>query len=217
MKTKKCGGCKKFKNEDINGFGMCEIKGLGKHCGDECNVVAPTVLNKKMTAEEFKKFLGSKKKDKKETYEIDRLIKRSNELLSKIMGTDVKRKKVENTPIGLIEATKKRSKFRNVKTHYNEITFDSKKECEFYKTLEFQKKVGIIKDFIHQHTMRLEVNGFLICKIVLDFKVINNNNTVDYVDIKAFSKATGKFISTPDWKIKKKLCEAIYSIKINIK
>ena len=36
--VKYCGECKKFKNEDINGWGVCSTLRRYSHCTDECHM-----------------------------------------------------------------------------------------------------------------------------------------------------------------------------------
>ena len=110
----------------------------------------------------------------------------------------------------------KRNKYLNKKTVVDGITFDSKKEAEYYSTLKLLKRKGKIKDFKCQLRIPLEVNGSLVCKIVLDFQVWYDDGRVEYIDIKAFNEKTGKYISTSKWKVQKKLFEAIYGFKIKI-
>jgi hypothetical protein len=111
----------------------------------------------------------------------------------------------------------KQYKYHNKKTIVDEITFDSRKEADYYIQLKLMKVGNMIKDFTRQVVLPLNVNGFLICKIILDFQIINPDGSIIFVDIKGFDKKTGKFISTSDWKIKRKLAEAIYAIKIILK
>ena len=44
----------------------------------------------------------------------------------------------------------RQSKYRNVKTKYEGITFDSKRECERYKVLKAWQQKGLIKNLVLQ-------------------------------------------------------------------
>lgn len=57
------------------------------------------------------------------------------------------------------------SKYRNKKTQYNCITFDSKLECERYKTLKALEEVGAISD------LRRQVKFELVPQCKVDGKV----------------------------------------------
>lgn len=50
-------------------------------------------------------------------------------------------------------------KYRNVKTKIGDLTFDSKKEANYYGKLLILKKNGTIKDFKMQVRYKIEVNG----------------------------------------------------------
>ncbi|MDR7856328.1 DUF1064 domain-containing protein [Tissierella sp.] len=110
---------------------------------------------------------------------------------------------------------KKKSKYRNVKTTVDGITFDSKREAEYYCQLKILKQAGEIKDFGLQPRYELQPtfrkNGTTHRSItyVADFVVVNNDGTTEVIDVKG--------VETKDFKIKKKLFEYKYpdlSLKI---
>ena len=53
---------------------------------------------------------------------------------------------------------------------------------------------------------KIEINGKLICHYLLDFKVEYGDGRIEYIDVKG--------ISTPVYRIKRKLIESIYPFKI---
>ena len=110
----------------------------------------------------------------------------------------------------------KRNKYRNTKVVYNGITFDSTKECEYYKTLEFKKKNNLIADFKHQFILGFFIEEKRIFKLILDFVITENNGNLLYHDVKPLDKKTGKYLSTPDFKLKRKFIEAQHKIKIEL-
>ena len=109
----------------------------------------------------------------------------------------------------------KKSKYNNIKTIVDDITFDSKREAEYYCQLKLLKRAGEIKDFGLQPRYELQPtfkkNGTTHRSItyVADFIIDNNDGTTEVVDIKG--------METQVFKIKKKLFEYIYpdlSLKI---
>lgn len=113
---------------------------------------------------------------------------------------------------------KKRSynKYRNTKTKIDGINFDSQKEADYYSTLKLLERAKEIVKFERQVKMPIEVNNIHIAYYVLDFKVYYPNGNIKHIDIKAKDKKTNKWITTDVFKLKKKLIEAIYKIKIEL-
>lgn len=103
---------------------------------------------------------------------------------------------------------KKKSKYSNIKTVVDGITFDSKKEADYYCQLKLLKQAGEIKDFGLQPRYELlptfRKNGTTHRSItyVADFIIDNNDGTTEIVDIKG--------VETQVFKIKKKLFEYMY-------
>ncbi len=97
-----------------------------------------------------------------------------------------------------IKGTKKKeNKYRNIKTIYNGVTYDSKFEAEFAQKLDLWKRFGQIKDWKRQVPFELKVEGEKICKYVIDFCIIHFNGKEEYIEIKG--KETAAF------RLKKKL------------
>lgn len=113
---------------------------------------------------------------------------------------------IENT-----KETKKKSKYKNIKTIVDGIEFDSRKEADYYCQLKLLKKAGEIKDFGLQQRYELqptfEKNGTTHRSItyVADFVVVNNDGTTDVIGVKGFE--------TQLFKIKQKLFEYKYPDK----
>jgi hypothetical protein len=112
--------------------------------------------------------------------------------------------------------TNKSNKYNNLKVVIDGYTFDSKKEAEFYGSLKLKKQAGFIKDFKMQVKYEIKINNIHIANYFMDFEITNNDESVDYVDIKAKDKKTNKFIKTGVFALKKRLVEAIYGIKISM-
>jgi hypothetical protein len=82
--------------------------------------------------------------------------------------------------------------------------------------LKLLKKSGEIKDFEIQVKFDIRINEIHIANYFLDFLVINNDGSKEYIDVKGQDKKTKKWITTDVFQLKKKLVEAIYKIKIKI-
>lgn len=101
----------------------------------------------------------------------------------------------------------KKSKYRNIKTEVDGITFDSKKEAERYKFLKLLEKAGEILDLNLQVRFPFSMEGRVMFTYIADFM---------YYD-KALSKTIiedVKGMRTPVYKLKKKLIEKLHNIKI---
>lgn len=98
------------------------------------------------------------------------------------------------------------NKMRNIKTVVDDIVFDSKLEAEYYRQLKWQIMAGTIKSFELQVPFLIEINKMRICKYYADFVITNLDGTKEVIDTKGFI--------TPLYRLKKKLVEAVYNIKI---
>jgi len=117
---------------------------------------------------------------------------------------------------GRLVKKSKYNKYRNTKKSVDGLSFDSTKEAEYYTQLKLLKKSKEITKFERQVKMPIEVNGVHIAYYVLDFKVYYPDGNIRYVDVKGKDKKSGKWITTDVFKLKKKLVEAIYKIKIEL-
>ena len=128
-------------------------------------------------------------------------MKISNEVYKKLLNNSI---------------TAKQNKYHNKKVVYDGIKFDSKKEGNYYLTLKYLEKAGIIKD------LKLQKEYVLIDKFTLngktyrktsyfaDFTYFNTkDNKIHVVDVK--SEITRK---NEVYKLKKKLMAYKYNIEI---
>lgn len=99
------------------------------------------------------------------------------------------------------------SKYRNVKTEVDGITFASKAEAKRYSELKLLERAGKIKELHLQPRYPLTVEGEKICTYVGDF-LYRDPLTGNYVleDVKG--------VRTAAYNIKRKLVKAIYKIDI---
>ena len=114
------------------------------------------------------------------------------------------------------------NKYRAKKTVIDEICFDSLKEGARYQELKLLERGGMIRNLECQPRYDVIVNDQKICYYKADFRYWDNERGREVVeDVKAMPKtAKGQkaYKNTPAWRmyrLKKKLVEALYPIKIN--
>jgi hypothetical protein len=100
----------------------------------------------------------------------------------------------------------KPSKYRNVKTMVDGITFHSKKEANHYLVLKSMLNAGEISDLKLQERYRIELNGVKICDYVSDFSYIDKYGAKRVIDVKG--------VRTAIYKLKAKLMKAVHGIDI---
>ena len=101
------------------------------------------------------------------------------------------------------------SKYKNVKTVLNGITFDSKKEAAYYGILRLKEKAKLIDRFEMQVKYDLIVNGVKIGFYKADFVTYKDGQVLEVIDVK--SEMTKKL---PVYRLKKKMIKAIYGFDI---
>jgi len=105
------------------------------------------------------------------------------------------------------------SKWRNVRTTVDEITFASKREANHYAELRIELLAGEIAELELQKTFSLDVNGVHICDYIVDpstslrTSFVYQRNGVQIVE-DAKGKATDLF------RIKQALMRAIHRIDV---
>lgn len=107
-----------------------------------------------------------------------------------------------------IGGAKKPSKYKNIRTTVDGVAFASKKEAAHYVKLKAMEKVGIITDLTLQPKFPIVVNGYAIGFYAADFSYTVVSTGIRFVD-------DVKGMRTAVYKIKKKLVEALYVIRIN--
>jgi len=107
----------------------------------------------------------------------------------------------------------KTNKYHNIKTIYDGILFDSKKESQIFARLKLMEKVCLIKDLELQVEYELlpkfELNGKTYRKTtyIADFRYFSNeDNKIHIIDVKG--------VKTDIYKLKKKLMAYIHKIEI---
>ena len=103
-------------------------------------------------------------------------------------------------------ASIRRSKYKNTRCEYMGEKFDSKKELNRHLVLLDMQKRGEISQLLRQPKYPLIVNGFKICDYIGDWfyweerKGRGDSSVIE--DAKGFQ--------TPEFKLKWKLCQALY-------
>jgi hypothetical protein len=113
------------------------------------------------------------------------------------------------TELGQAAPGKKRSKYGNVKTTVDGLTFDSRKEAKRWGELKLLLKKGEIGLLERQRVFRLEVNGSAVAEYKSDFSYLTAGGVLVVEDVK--SAATRKIAT---YRLKKKLMKAQYGIDI---
>ncbi len=85
---------------------------------------------------------------------------------------------------------------------FDGIVYDSKRECTHARSLDALMKLGRITKIERQVPFDLKVNEIKICRIVIDFRVTWHTGQVVLQEVKGYA--------TKDWKIKRKLFQALY-------
>ena len=102
-----------------------------------------------------------------------------------------------------------KSKFGNVKTEVDGVSFDSKGEAAYWQTLKLRERAGEISDLKRQVVFRIDVEGQHICRVIPDFAYAEGGLLV-VADFKSPASMT------PEFKLKRKLMRAVHGIDIQI-
>lgn len=107
------------------------------------------------------------------------------------------------------KATGKRSKYGNRKVVVDGITFDSKREADYYAELKIRERAGEVDDIRLQEPFVLAFQGCLICTYRADFTFYDRRERRQrVVDTKGFI--------TPEFRLKAKMMRALLGIEVEI-
>lgn len=109
------------------------------------------------------------------------------------------------------------NKFHAVKTEVDGIMFDSKKEAARYLELKLLQKAGKIRSLEIHKRWPLEVNGIKIGAYESDFNYAVDHPRMhddDGTPVSMLVVEDCKGVRTPLYRLKKKIVEALYGIKI---
>lgn len=103
--------------------------------------------------------------------------------------------------------SERRGKYNARKTEVDGFVFDSRKEAARYQELKLLERAGEITNLVMQVRYPCVINGEAICSYIADFEYITTaDDKLHTEDVKGFK--------TDVYKLKKKLVEALYKIKI---
>lgn len=105
-----------------------------------------------------------------------------------------------------------RHKYGAKATTVDGIRFASKFESERYGYLKSLERAGVIRSLQLQPRYKLAVNGILICTYVADFSYEREGTDGSWSSIVEDAKG----VETPEFKLKKKLMQAVLDIEINV-
>lgn len=92
------------------------------------------------------------------------------------------------------------SKYRNKRTEYKDVLYDSAKEAKFAAECDLLVRAGQLKKWDRQVRRPLIVNNTVVTTIVIDFRLVWHGK-VEYVEVKGYP--------TPEWELKWKLFKAL--------
>lgn len=100
------------------------------------------------------------------------------------------------------------SKYHNIKTVVNGITFDSKREAFYYNLYRKLEKAKKIFNLQRQIPYVFKLDGKKIFTYKADFQYTDSDGKTHVIDVKG--------VLTPVFRLKKKLIEAQHNIEIEI-
>jgi len=98
------------------------------------------------------------------------------------------------------------SKYNAVKTEVDGYVFASKAEASRYSELKLLESAGFLHSLELQPKFPIHVNGVKICTYIADFRFRELDGQTVVEDVKG--------VKTPVYKLKKRLVEALYGIRI---
>lgn len=104
---------------------------------------------------------------------------------------------------------KRKSKYGAVQTVVDGISFPSKREACRYRYLRLLERGGKIIHLELQPTYPIEINGYHICQVKLDFRYFDNETGQLVVE-------DAKGMDNPLSRLKRKLVEATHDIAVRL-
>jgi hypothetical protein len=96
---------------------------------------------------------------------------------------------------------KSKNKYNAKGRNYNGQWYHSTGEMNYAMELDWRKKAGEIKDWERQVKIDIRVNGMHITNYFIDFKIIHNDGSVEFLEYKG--------METPLWQLKWNLLLAL--------
>jgi hypothetical protein len=108
---------------------------------------------------------------------------------------------VQEYRVMILSKSDRKNKYKAKKTDYNGAKYDSKLEARVAADLDWRLKAGELIEVKKQVKIPLVVNGITICTYYCDFRTVDKNGQVTYVEAKG--------MELPVFQIKKKLFLAL--------
>ena len=108
----------------------------------------------------------------------------------------------------------KPSKYRNVKTVVDGITFASRKEAKRYGELKLLEKAGLISGLQWQYRFSLDVNRVHVCDYVADFIYRDHSEASPVGTFQGFTVEDVKGKRTREYITKRNLMQACHGVII---
>lgn len=99
------------------------------------------------------------------------------------------------------DKVKGQPRIKSSRCMYNGWWYQSKKEMEYAKELDFRKKAGEIIHIKPQYKIPIVVNSVFICSYYVDFRVELKDGTIQYHEVKGMVQEL--------WRLKWKLVNAL--------
>lgn len=106
---------------------------------------------------------------------------------------------------GVKDKTHKYNAHRGSSSTYNGYTYDSIMEANHAAGLDLRVRAGQIKAWDRQFPVRVDINGYHIFTSKVDFRVHELDGSYTLEEVKG--------VETPDYKLKKKLIEAVFLVE----
>jgi hypothetical protein len=103
--------------------------------------------------------------------------------------------------VNYLKGSGKKNKYAAKKQTYNGQKYDSTLEAKVAEDLDWRLKAGELVEVKRQVKIPLMVNRILICNYYCDFRTVDRNGQVTYVEAKG--------MELPLWQVKKKLFLAL--------
>lgn len=106
---------------------------------------------------------------------------------------------------GQVKGQKQKHKYNAKSCYYKGINYDSTMEANYAAELDRRVMAKDILAWERQVPVSIYVNGYHICTNKVDFLIHHKDKSKELVEVKG--------METPDYRIKKKLIEAVYLVE----
>ncbi len=116
-----------------------------------------------------------------------------------------------------VKASELEKKYGNIRCEYDNLKFQSRKECDRYKELRVLESAGKISGLKTQvkYLLITEKSLKYTLSYIADFVYLENGSLV-VEDVKAFNKISGEYILSQKFKQKMRLMKNLYGLDIKL-